>query len=486
VSLNEQEHTELADLMTWEDQALNFPLFVRETFPKIQWGWFYDHLCETLEGFLAAAIRGESPRLIVNVPPRHGKSQVCTVRFPLWAMLNHPALEIIACSYAQSLAIEFSRAARELVFHPYVEATWGNRSRGGKFTAEKWNISNRSSYQATSVLGSIVGKGAHILLIDDPIKNLQEADSSMHRERIYEWYGSSAYTRLAPGGGIILIMQRWHEFDLTGQLLRAEKLEGGDKWTHIEYQAIAENDEPHRKKGETLLPVRFPATALRKIEANMVTRVWRANYQQRPTRKGGNIFQTEWFQRYSNLPKVDPKDAFQPEWISSWDLRFGASQKKSSSFVCGQVWVRIGAQKYLVDQVRGRWDFSQSLEAFDSLLLKYPMCHTHLVEDKANGPAMESVLKNKVSGILLRAPKGDKVQRAEAAQPTARAGNIHIPDEAYNVWVSGWLDEVNRFPAAEDDDQVDCMSQAVIYMLENETSLEEVICMDGFYTDNDD
>jgi predicted phage terminase large subunit-like protein len=484
MSLTEREHAELEALASWDDQVFDFPLFVRETFPKIMWGWFYDHLCEVLTKFLSATVRGESPRLIVNVPPRHGKSEICTVRFPLWAMLNHPGLEIIACSYAQSLAIDFSRKARELVFHPHIEGLWGNQSRGGKFAAEKWTLGNKSSYQATSVLGSIVGKGAHILLIDDPMKNLQEADSSNHRERIYEWYGSSAYTRLSPGGGVIVIMQRWHEFDLTGQLLRAEKLDGGDKWAHIEYQAIAENDERWRKKGEALLPNRFPVTLLRKTESNMVTRVWRANYMQRPTRKGGNIFQAAWFQRFDSLPKF--RDDESQEWISSWDLRFGASQKKSSSFVCGQIWLRVGARKYLVDQARGRWDFSQTLDAFESLLSRYPQCHTHLVEDKANGPAMQSILQDKVSGILLRAPKGDKVQRAEAAQPTTRAGNVHIPDENYHVWVTTWLDEVTRFPGAEDDDQVDCMSQAIIYMLENETCLEEVICMDGYHVNEED
>lgn len=484
MTLTNSELSELETLLSWEEQTRNFPEFVRQTFPRIQWGWFYDHLCQVLSEFMAAVILGKSPRLIVNVPPRHGKSEICTIRFPLWAMLNNPGLEVIACSYAQSLAIEFSRKARALVFDPYVEGLWGVRSRGGTFTAEKWSLTNKSSYQSTSVLGSIVGKGAHILLIDDPLKNIVEADSAIHRNKIYEWYGSAALTRLAPGAGVILIMQRWHELDLTGQLLRAEHLEGGDKWTHIEYQAIAENDERWRKKGEALLPSRYSVPMLRKLEANMVTRAWRANYQQRPTRKGGNVFQETWFQRYRQKPVFNPTD--QVDWFSSWDLRFGKSQAKGSSYVCGQVWARVGATKYLIDQVRGKWDFVQTLEAFDTLAKQYPQCHCHLVEDKANGPAMESILCEKISGIILRKPKGDKVQRAEAAQPTSKAGNVWIPDPDYFVWAKIWLDEITQFPGGEDDDQVDCMSQAIVYMLENERAIEEVVCVNMFSIDDDD
>jgi predicted phage terminase large subunit-like protein len=475
-----QEERRLQELIVAEDRAMDFARLVRETFPKMMWGWFYDHLCHVLKEFLDATMRGESPRLIINVPPRLGKSEICTVRFPLWAMLNYAHIEIIACSYAQNLAVEFSRKARELAFHPYVSDIWGNKIKGGQFAAEKWSLNNGSSYQATSIGGSIVGKGSHILLIDDPHKNIIEADSAHHRNSIWEWYGSSAITRLSPGGGVIIIMQRWNELDLTGQLIRKEKTEGGDKWQVIEYQAIAEQDEPFRKKGESLLPNRFPVAMFKKTEAAMVARIWRANYQQRPTRKGGNVFVSTWFKRYLALPIIEAKAPIQPEWISSWDLRFGDSQKKSSSYVCGQIWMRLGAQKYLVDQVRGRWDFSQSIEAFKELLRKYPQCHSHLVENKANGPAMENVLKNEVSGIMLRAPNGDKVQRAEAAQPTAKAGNVHIPDENYNMWVTTWLDEMTTFPGSEDDDQVDCYSQAVNYMLESETSLEEVLCVETY------
>lgn len=292
------------------------------------------------------------------------------------------------------------------------------------------------------------------LIIDDPFKDRAEADSPTIREKVWDWYTSTLYTRLAPGGGIILIQTRWHTDDLAGRLLQAEASGDGDKWRVVNFPAIAEADEPHRKQGEALHPERYPLEQLLKIKAAIGTRDWEALYQQHPTPEGGTIFHEEWLKYWlpKDLPNFD-------QMVLSWDMTF--KEGDASDFVVGQAWGRKGGDFYLVDQMRGRWGFTDTMEQFKRLAEKYPQATRKLVEDKANGPAVIDSLKHHISGIIPVEPDGSKVARAHAVTALFEAGNVYIPDPSLFPWVWEYITELTQFPSVAHDDQVDATTQAL-------------------------
>lgn len=293
------------------------------------------------------------------------------------------------------------------------------------------------------------------LIIDDPLKDRAEADSATIRQKVWDWYTSTLYTRLAPGGGIILIQTRWHTDDLAGRLLEAAANGEGDQWRVVNFPAIAETDEPHRKRGEALHPERYPLEQLLKIKAAIGTRDWEALYQQHPTPDGGTIFKKEWLKFW--LPK-DLPSSFQGI-VLSWDMTF--KEGDSNDFVVGQAWGRKGGDFFLLDQVRGRWGFTETMEQFKALAARYPQAGRKLVEDKANGPAVIDSLKHHISGIVPVEPDGSKVARAHAVTALFEAGNVYIPDPSLFPWVREYITELTQFPSVAHDDQVDSTTQAL-------------------------
>ena len=222
------------------------------------------------------------------------------------------------------------------------------------------------------------------------------------------------------------------------------------------YPAIAEHDEPHRKAGEPLHPERFSLEALQRIRQNVGERDWAALYQQRPVPDGGGMFKDAWVRYYrpADLPARFDKT------VISWDMTFKDSA--GSDYVVGQVWGRKDAKFYLIDQVRGQMDFVKTLDAFIGLARKYPQVVRKLVEDKANGPAIISALRSKVTGIIPVVPKESKEARASAVSTFWEAGNVYLPDPELNPWVKrDFVPELTSFPAGAHDDQVDAMSQAL-------------------------
>lgn len=420
-------------------------------------------LTETLEKVSS----GEIKRLIVTMPPRHGKSEVVSKKYPAWHLGRNPNDEIILASYSIDLSRSFSRIARETlqgasnVFNVKLDP---NHS-----TAESWGIAGkRGGLVAAGVGGSITGKGARIAIIDDPIKNAEEANSEVIRQKVWEWYQSTLYTRLTPDGRIILVMTRWHEDDLVGRLLEKERQEikegthTGDRWQVINLPAIAEsNDILGRSEGEALWPeYGFNLQRLEQIRRDVGSYVFNALYQQRPAAMEGSMFKRNWWRFYETLPT-----SFD-EMMQSWDMSFKGSD--GSDFVVGQVWGRIGANKYLVDQVRGRMDITETIHHIQRLTIKYPLARLKLIEDKANGPAVISLLKGSISGLVAVNPDGGKVARASAMLPDLEAGNIYLPR---NVgWLDDFLHEASAFPRGAHDDQVDAMSQAIRRMMFHDTA----------------
>lgn len=291
------------------------------------------------------------------------------------------------------------------------------------------------------------------LIIDDPFKDRAEANSATIREKVWDWYTSTAYTRLSDGGGVIVMATRWHQEDLIGRLIRHMNDGSGDKFMVINYPAIAEHDEPHRKVGEALHPERFSLERLQSIRQTIGSRDWSALYQQHPVPDGGAVFKLDTYKRWNDTnlpPKFD-------RLIGSWDLTF--KDAKSSDYVVGQIWGTKGIDYYLLDQVRGQWDFTKTLEVFVQLAKKYPSVNRWLIEDKANGSAIISMLKKHIHGVTAITPTESKLERAYSVTPMIECGNVYIPEKA--SWLPAYEDELLSFPAGAHDDQVDSMTQAL-------------------------
>ena len=441
--------------------------FTLYTQPNYLPGWVHEEICNALDRFLQGVIEKKSPRLIITMPPRHGKSELASRKFPAYALGRYPDLNIIATSYAADLASRMNRDVQRIIDQPLYYSLFPqtvlNRtnvktvSHGAALrNSDIFEVVGHSGgYRSAGVGGGITGMGGDILIIDDPIKDRKEADSKTVRESVWDWYTSTLYTRAAPGGGILLIQTRWHMDDLAGRLLEAAKSGEGDQWEIVDFPAIATQDEKHRKKGEALHPARYDLEQLHKIKRALGSRDWSALYQQNPVPDGGSIFQRDWLRRYKpfELPETWDKE------IISWDMTF--KDTDGTDFVVGTVWGAKGANYYLLDLVRGQWDFVATLKEVIKLHKKYPHILRTLVEDKANGPAVISMLKKKIAGLIPVEPDGSKTARAHAVSPVFESGNVYIPEDGAYDWVTGYVDEMVQFPSSAHDDMVDSTTQAI-------------------------
>lgn len=247
-----------------------------------------------------AVERGAIKRLMVFMPPRHRKSQTANAHFSAWYLGRHPDHHIITASYGSSLAEGFSRQARNLT-REYGPTLFGIRVSEESAAADHWALAGHyGSLTAVGIGGPITGRGAHLLIIDDPVKNREEASSPTLRDRAWDWYTNDAVTRLEPDGAVILIMTRWHEDDLAGRLLKAMELGDGDRWDVVRLPAFAEADDPlGRRIGEPLWPEEFPADILEATRQRIGTRAFVSLYQQRPQELQGGVFHASWFRWYT-------------------------------------------------------------------------------------------------------------------------------------------------------------------------------------------
>ena len=271
---------------------------------------------------------------------------------------------------------------------------------------------------------------------------------------VWEEWQNTLYTRLQPNGSVIIILTRWHEDELAGRLLNPEYGEVED-WDIIRLPAIAEeNDLLGRAVGEPLWPEHgFDEEWAETTKTAVGSQTWASLYQQRPAPSEGNIVNRAWWQFYNEWP-----DSFD-EVIQSWDCSF--KDTETGSYVVGQVWGRKGANKYLIDQVRAKMDFTKTLRAIKNMTIKYPEARLKLIEDKANGPAIISALRQEISGIVPVTPRGTKEERAAAISPEIEAGNVYLPNPSRAPWIHDYIEEWAAFPFGENDDQVDATTQAL-------------------------
>ena len=450
-------------------------------------GWFHKEVCDALDEFKQDVLDRKSPRLILCAPPRHGKSQIVSRDFPAQFLGENPDLSIIACSYSSDLASRMNRDVQRIMdsmayadLFPQVLlaskeaiAVTGDTGTYSRTSDLFEIVGHKGSYRSAGVGGGITGQGCDILIIDDPHKDKQEAYSATYRERVWDWYTSTAYTRLSPGGGVIVMCTRWHTSDLVGKLIE-ESANGGDVFKVINYPAIAEHDEGHRKAGEALHEERFPLDALEKIRAAVGSRDWASMYQQHPLPEGGGVFKKDWIQYYETLP------AHFDKVVLSWDMTFKDSD--SSDYVVGACWGRCGADYYLIDQVRGRWDFVETVHKFCDFSNTHNKVLRKLIEDKANGSAVISTLKKHVSGIVPIVPAESKESRANAVATLFESHNVYIPRVDLKPWARDFESELLTFPAGSHDDQVDAMTQALTDLRTGgRISADNIMALRGLY-----
>lgn len=448
--------------------------FIHRFNPGYLAGWFHKDLCARLEKFLDDVVNQRSPRLMLFVPPRHGKSITVSQHFPPWALGKYPHLEFIACSYAESLQIDFSKKIQELIKDPEYQLLFPGVEIPKKHEAvSRWQLAMNGKltgggFLAAGVGGPLTGRGAHIGLIDDPIKNAEEADSETIRNSIKNWFSSTFYTRLAPGGGILIVQTRWHDDDLSGWLLHEmqdavkEEAETGvwpidaDRWEVISYPAIAVEDEKYRKKGEALHPERFSRELLLKTKRTMIPRHWSALYQQSPVAEEGQYFTRDMIRFYhqKNRPTLDKLDIY-----CAGDLAI--STKESADF---SVFVVAGLDKddnlWILDVRRGRWDTDEIIEQIFDIQKTWKPIRFGIEREKvliAIGPPLNSrIRKERLYSLVveeLQIGGRDKRARARPMQGRMKQGKVLIPAEA--LWVEQWVNEYLRFDSGIHDDCVD-------------------------------
>jgi predicted phage terminase large subunit-like protein len=437
------------------DAALSFVEFIGLVNPKYKWST----MSERLAALLQRVADGEMHRLMIFIPPRHGKSELVSRLFSAYYLYRHPERWVGLNSYAADLAYTFSRAARS-----------NFRDAGGKVSDESsavkhWETEAGGGCWAAGVGGPITGKGFSLGIIDDPLKNFEEAASKTIREKQKDWYQSTFYTRGEEDAAIVLLQTRWHEDDLSGWLLAQEKGEEPERWHIVSMEAIKTEHPPKipecctlepdwRQPGEALNPVRMSLAKLIKFSKRLGAYFWNALYQQRPAPLEGDFFKRAWWKLYDKAPESFEQMAL------SVDCAF--KETADSDYVVLQVWGKHGGDFYLLDQVRDRMDINGTIQALQALIAKWPKVRARLVEDKANGSAVMDLLKRKTPGLIPINPQGGKVVRAVAVSPYAQSGNIWLPGMA--PWLSDFIEEFAAFPNGSHDDQVDALTQAINWL----------------------
>lgn len=458
--------------------------YVQKFRPRYLPGWVHQVICHKLEKFSRAVADEKSPRILLLVPPRHGKSVLASEEFPTWHLGSYPNHEFIAASYNVSLPIGFSRKVKERIEDPQYKLIFPDCAlRADSQANEQWLTTEGGGYIAAGVGGGITGKGAHVLVIDDPIKNAEEADSLLIRDALWDWYGSTAYTRLAPGGGVLWIQTWWNEDDGAGRIQQhmAED-EGFDQFEVIKFPAVAEEDEyldadfnvyrategdiPEgarlvRRKGEALHAERYTLDMLRRVEKTLTKRHWSALYQQNPVPDEGLYFTRDQF-----LPTVDlPGNRARPRGYiyQAWD--FAVTDLTRSDYTVGATIEQDSDDNMEArDCVRGKWTDGDTI--VEKMLDSYEKWKPDYlgVEDGTIWKTMSATFWKRARErglhpnlVILKTLGKDKGVRATPLQVLMQRGRMRFPFNA--PWFEALKREFLRFLAGGNhDDMVDAFA----------------------------
>ena len=485
--------------------------FTKKTHPNYSAGWVHEDICRRLERFSQQVSEKKSPRLMLLMPPRHGKSELASIRFPAWHLGHHPEHEVINVGYNLDLPMKFSRKVREMLRDPVYTSMFGDTKLDPESqSVEAWNTTEGGGFTAAGVGGGITGKGAHVLIVDDPLKNMEEADSANKRDSLWDWYMSTAYTRLAPGAGVLVIETWWNDDDLAGRLQAAMRADPeADQFEIIKYPALAEQyefrnlDTLHivrvgapeltaedlaaeaaqtpvyglgaaesladparyealRAPGEALHPERYDAVALRRIKANQVPRIWSALYQQNPVPDEGLYFKKEYFKSTPNLPETYGLRVY-----TAWDFAIG--EKQQNDYTVGATIVQdYRDDLYVLEVVRFKADSFTIIEEILNAAARWGRTGVDYligVEDGQIWRAIKPMLDKRMAertqypAVQTLRPLTDKIARARSLQGRMQQGRVYFPETA--AWRNAAEHELLRFPGGAHDDIVDALAWAV-------------------------
>jgi len=407
---------------------------------------------------LVARRPGHPKRLMVTMPPRHGKSELCSHWTPVWALSLDPSTPIILCSYEAEFAAKWGRLARRTTEELY--PILGTRIMEDSRAAHRWETPQRGGMTTAGVGGPITGKGFKLGIIDDPIKNAEEAASERMRENLWEWWQSTFLSREEPEAVLILILTRWHEDDLAGRILASPE---SKYWRVLNLQALAGHEDPlGREEGEALWPDRFDEVELENKRAQMGSRVFESLYQQNPSPPEGSGIKRLWWKWYDKAPKLEQFDQI----VQSWDPTFDNAD--SSDYVVGQVWGRIGRDFYALDCVRQRLDTPDTIRAIKQITEQYPQARTKLIERSASGFAIIQLLQREMRGITPVGTKGKSKEvrlhwGVNSVAAVIERGQVFLPRGV--SWAGVLVDEAAQFPHGTHDDMVDSMVQALTHLM---------------------
>ena len=430
-----------------------------------------EHLV-ALDNALEAIERGELKRLIVIEPPRHGKSEKVSLRFPCWYLAKHPEDYIVQAGYAESIALTHSRKARDIFISPEMTRLFPEihhrPERPGqevivpeRQAAHEWGTVQGGSYYAVGIGGGLTGRGFNLGIIDDPVKDEEEASSQTIRDKVWDWYKTVFRTRAEPDAAIIIVMTRWHQDDLVGRLLKQTQEDPtADQWTVLHFPAIQD--------GQALWPERYPIEALERVRSSIGGMAFESLYQGNPTIAEGQLIKREWWQYYLERPNFIRR-------IHSWDTAF--KDKTLNDFSVCTVWGEAQNGYYLLDVWRDKVEFPE-LKRVAVALHERDMPDVMIVEDKASGQSLvQELQRNTRIPVLPVKVDSNKVARANSATPLIEAGRVFLPASA--PWLFDYIEELSAFPNAAHDDQVDSTTQALAYMRGPGEPVEQVVIYDA-------
>jgi len=418
--------------------------FATLTHPNYTTSWHHREIASAL-GDVAD---GECKLLAISMPPRHGKSELASVRFAPWLLTKRPTASVISATYSADFADDLGRKARGVLELPTFAALWPRAALAPDNRAvSRWQTVSGGSYYAVGVGGPLTGRGADVLLIDDPHKNREEAESPVMRERVWDWFRSTAYTRLEKGGAVVIIMTRWHEDDLIGRCLA-----NGEPWRVVSLPAIAEDDETHRAKGDALWPEKYGIDTLAQIRRTVGEREWAALYQQRPAPLEGGLFKPD------KITIIDAEPAG-VEWVRGWDL--GATASGGDPTAGGKIGRMPDGRFVIGDMVRDQAS-AEDVVAMIKATASRDGCHVpiDLPQDPGQaGKSQVAFLTRELAGFNVRSSPetGSKTLRAEPLAAQVNVGNV-LMVRAH--WNAALMDELRVFPNGAHDDQVDALTRA--------------------------
>lgn len=396
----------------------------------------------------------QNAKLLVNIAPGHSKSIITSILYSAWLWTQDPSLRIICGSHSLGLATDFSVATRQLIESEFYQSKWGDTVQLCSDTNTKTQFINTAHGERSisSPSSKPTGKSAEVIITDDAHDINNISDTAL--QDAVDWYEKGLMSRIRyPERGIsIVIGQRVAQDDLSGHIIKK------GTYKHICLPAVYDGgNNPYEFRteiGEILWETIYNREYLDERKETLGTRSFETIYQQHPTNPGGNIIREDWLRYYHILP-----DKFE-QIIQSWDLNFG--EGKDVDYVVGQVWGKSGSNCYLIEQIRGRWGFTDTIREIRNLTARYPNATVKLIENKANGAAAISTLKNEISGIIPVNPSKNKLIRLQAVEGIIEAGNVYLPSNA--KFLNDFVYEITNFTGTssdKNDDQVDAMTQAL-------------------------